>query len=1036
MKRKKFKNVFIVLLLILLFFSILLLYSPYLISFFLPYIFNKQFDRELTIKKIDYSILKTELVLNDIELKTKNHDHLLSIKKLFIDFDFSKIIFLKFSTSSVVIDGLSTFIISNENIINLPAFIVSKKNTTFSMPFNIEELKITNSNIDILQNNKLKPLISELNIFVPGISSKHNQELSPEIRGKFNGKDFNIKGKTLISKNQLSSIFDIRLTDFDVSEISRYLPDIRKIKIINAIADANININFITSKNKAPFLLISGDMEVKNLYLKDLNNGKNFITNGKGSIKIKKYDVFNNQIELDNITLREGICNIYYSRNENEASTFFIKRKNIKKPFKSEIKEFNIYNINVNFYNMINNSSYEFFGLSALINNFSNYKNDPSIFKLNSTALGLENIKATGSFVIKEKKVIFDNLDIINLDTKIFKISINDKIKSLNINKYAGYLKIEPGNYSAKGLINLGNMKIELPCNNYFLLNNAELKFNEFDNKSKNFSFEYLNCNIAHLPLSKDSSLALKDLSFSIDKKANPYSIEFDKSKNKISINNIFNLKNINGIYDAGLDKKLDFKIKNADIDLIFDIIYKNPLNLQSKIKVDISNLICFNAGNPVLKVNSIKASVDKIKYSPLYINFNYLTINSPQITVEVKKDKKLYLLSVISLDSSKTKHNTELNIDKININSGKINFTDYSLDKTFNANLNDLTLNISHYPSNVYPEGKYDLQCLLNDRNKITSSGIISVADGLSGTIDSKNIYLPFLTIYSNNYLGYKINSGTMNIRVNFKISLDELNIKTHMELIDLKLAKNNEYLQKSNIDLVGIIQAVKDNQEKIILDIPVNGKLNNPEIDFRALFFDMFLKIIANMGKDINSEYFDFIEDGDYDIVEFYPGSDEFTIDKSSILLNNVAKKSKTSKIVFLINVFIDKEKDTPVIKEQILNEKLNDMTTDIIPEDSPEEHDLLIKVYNTLSNDKLPADLSNKELKKMIIQKINVDDNRYYALSYKRVNKVKELLIDKYDIPYSRIKINEKNIYEKLYNSSNNCIAVIKSGNNRTN
>ncbi len=1018
---------------------ILIITSPLIVIYSSPFIVKKIWNRDLNFEKIKYSPIKGQISLENLSLSTPDGISLISIKKLFIDLDLKKTLCLRPTISSILIDSPKTYIEKKSaNSFQLPPYLNTKPKKTiypvFNLPFAIEQIELKNGSLKLKEGKKYKDLLSDLSIFIPGINTLEKNETYPIIKGKLAGKEFNLKGKTIIDNKSLTNQFNLTLKNFNINEVAPYIPDIKKIKIISGLIDAKIKITFITYKNKKPLLIIDGNANLKDLFLKDIWTNMPFLKNVDGNIIVNRFDVFNKLLEIEKISMTKGKLSLSYSNKSKESSTFFIKKKK-KSTFKTYIKSFKTNNLNVLFLDKINNHTYEFYNSEIYIKNFSNHLVKNVDYTLKANAKGLKYIKSIGNFNLKEKSIVFDDLLINNLETKNFKI-LPSKIKEIekgNIKKFEGKIEIGPKKFSITGKGVIENILIAFKnSSNKFTIKKIDLNIEEFDPYKKILSIQSLNCYNAGILLNKEE-IQLQNLNFNLPQKKSPYifQIELNENIKKINIHDNFFITNIAGNYYSS-KKEFDFQINNINLSPKINIILHTPLKIEANGKIEINNISIYDKKSPVLKLEKITGIIDKFKLFPFYLNLSEIIIDSPYFVMTVKEDKKLYLFSIFEIKTKKSKKKTALNIDNIKFKEGRINFKDYSLYSPFKIFISDLNGEIRNFPSTVHREGTLVIDGIINNRNNISIDAIIGPSVGIKGKLKSNDLFLPQFSQYSEKYTSYAFRNGFLNINAPFDINEDNLNIEINMTLKDFRITKLNSS-KSLKTDLSKIIPLLEDNQGKIKINLPpIKGKWGKPDIDFRSIFFDLFLDILSNSGKNLMPQFSKFKPDDTIEIIYFKSGKPDFLLDKNKIFSKKMLNKFNDKNKYFLIEGYVDKQKDSIFIKEEILKEKILIHTTNLLDENSPEEILILKKIYLSMTGAPLQKNINRDQLRPLILQNIIIEESRYYALSYARIKEIRNILINEYNIDPQRIGISEKSIYENPYISGiGNSIAAIKSG-----
>lgn len=1042
-KRNKKKSSIILFIFLILFFLILLIdLSPVLILYSAKYISKKFFKSSLDFTSLHYNPLKVRLKINGFSFF--NNDMKLKIEEMFIDLSLKDTLLLNPSLSSIKIEN-PHMVILGDNI--KPKNDLKNDNfDIFNFPFKINEILLTNGALYIENNNKRKRIIDKLNIIIPGINLAENNEIKPMIKGVFFDREFNILGRSFIDKGSLTNIFDFDIKNFDLYNLSMYLPEIYHTRIISGIINTKLILTFTTFKNKPPYFNISGDIDVFDLIIKDLWSNDYLLNKTTGRINIKSYNFFANYIELNKLFIEKGLLKLIFSDKEEEKSIFFIKKKSgigkaLKTKMKLKINQVITDKLDVVFIDKYNKNEYFFKKSSINIYDYELFGLKNTRFKLFSSLDGVEKIQADGFFNIYEKSVIFEeieskriNIDIIKRFVKVFNF-----IETGFINKFSGTLDISKKNLIIKGAFSLGNIMISVGKGaQKMLINDAVLFINHYDKKSKEINIEEIQIN--DLSYSINESKNLKDIKFNIKAINSPIILKFEThpegvfNRTRLKFNNDLMLNNIEGKY-YNKNNFYDLNAKVVTSANNFDIIFNPEIELNGKSNIEILDLFILDNKNPVLKITKLSTIIDSFKTVPLNINIKTVDVSSPFFIITSDINRRLFLSSIFEIN---TKKQTEkkigekdfLNIDQINIYNLAITFIDNSLNKKFKYDLHNINCKVQNYPSRVYNDGNISIEGEIQNRNKFYADMTISKTNNIKGSLQTNDLLLSNFSQYFEHYLKHSILSGSLNLSSYFTIIDENLNINNDLQFKDLRLMKMSSN-DSFKLDLSKIIEKVEDKKGLIDLKIPVKGNLSSPEFDFRKVFFDLFADMISNLGKNILQFFPNFNSDNFYDVIIFKPGSVDFLLPQNEIFSNDMIKNFKDKNKYFLIEGYVDKNKDLMFIKNLKLTQLILTYS-DILPEkNSIEEIDVLKKIYLNIFKTE-PVFNNSNELKEIILKSLTVVDDDYYSLSYKRILKIKELLVNTYNVDEKKIGYNEKSIFTNPYISGiDNNIGILKSG-----
>ena len=980
----------------------------------------------MIIKKFRYNPLRTSFELSGITLNNKD-TRLLTIANLKVDVDALKTIQLKPTITSLYIDAPDTFIEKRGKYdFVVPEYLETKKNSSgLKIPISLEEIVLINGRLSLREKGASTDILKDLNVRLAGINTSSPEEIKPIISGKFFDKNFNIKGITTIKEDSLINQFDIMLNKFNIAQIADYIPDIQNLKIKSGIITANAKVSFITFKNRKPRLLLKGSAEVKKLNINDNKTGVPILTNVNGSVLINDYNIFGDNLDMASIKVTSGALTLRISDIEKERSSIFDKPPG-KNKFVFKLDDLQIKGTEIVIDDRINGERIPVTINSLSLQNLSTDKDINSAFVMNLDSPNIcENIRCDGFFNVTKKTISLNSVSVENfLPLKIaFLKTKSANLENVEIRKFSGNFDYSPDKFVIKGSGDFFNINY-LIGKNKIVIDKISVDSGDIDIKNSIYSFKKLNTT----GLSFISAIfALNNLNFTI--KENKITLKNDSKNNrtKIEFQNAFGIDDIKGEYVE--KEKVCFYLKALELNQNATVNLDKVVDIRTDGKIYFKDLSLFHNDKAIMKIESFDCALHNFSLNPVRLNINSIALNSPFFTVDIKNDKKLYLFSLQNIDFTKKGESLDLNIDFVKVFNGKILYTDYSLNSPMSLTLSAISGEIKNLPSFVYPEGSIDISGVINNRNSFYFATTIG-ANYLNGTLKSGDLVLPSFDPYLNYYLGYNILSGSAEISSSFHLKENDFDAIFDADFTNFKIKKT---APASGADLSKIIPLLEDEQNKFSLSIPVKGKWNEPSIDFRKMFFNIFYDIINRSNKTFTGSITDkFIKDGSYEIVNFIPGTDKTLLDADDIFSEEIKTKFTNPKYSFYVEGYLDKQADMPYIKEEMLKEKIFNYTATLPAKGSEEETSIIKRIYMETAKKEPPADINAEDMRKELLKLFQPTESDYLNLTYKRLNKIKEILTTKYAVNENRIFFSEKNIFENPYVAGiGNSLGIVLSG-----
>ncbi|MEI6678844.1 MAG: DUF748 domain-containing protein [Mariniphaga sp.] len=229
--------------------------------------------------------------------------------------------------------------------------------------------------------------------------------------------------------------------------------------------------------------------------------------------------------------------------------------------------------------------------------------------------------------------------------------------------------------------------------------------------------------------------------------------------------------------------------------------------------------------------------------------NFDTIALSEPGIYFEMK-DSTNNFLNLMVADTVKDEKPFEYyyKIIHLKIDNGIIDFRDNTLHEPFDYHFDEISMKVDSIASvddwvNTYTTAR------LNKRGKLKAELGINPSNPYELKINYviTNFQLSDLNIYSKYYVGFPILLGNMYYQGKTIIKARQLTSENKLIVRNAKLGKKSGGLM--NIPLKLALYLLKDIHGDIILDIPVTGDLNNPEIRIGHLLWQTFKGLIVKI-------------------------------------------------------------------------------------------------------------------------------------------------------------------------------------------
>jgi len=377
-------------------------------------------------------------------------------------------------------------------------------------------------------------------------------------------------------------------------------------------------------------------------------------------------------------------------------------------------------------------------------------------------------------------------------------------------------------------------------------------------------------------------------------------------------------------------------------------------------------------------------------------------------------------------------KETQDINIEKITLQGGRVDFSDSTVKPRFSTQLRNLGGRISglslgkNKTADVELRGKMGSDVPLEIVGKINPSSDNFFVDL---TAKFRGMDLSPMTPYSGKYIGYTIEKGKLSLDVKYLIVNKKLESQNKIFFDQFTLGDKVESKDAVQLPVKLAISLLKDRDGKIDLDIPVSGNLDDPEFSV----WKIIMKVLKNILVKAATAPFALIgslfgggEDLSY--IEFDYGIARVNDENLKKIDNMVKALSGKPSLQIEITGYSDAENDPEGLKTYYLNQKVKaqklqksgkkgkEISVDDVTIEPDEYEKYLTLAYKAAKFPKprtmvgLLKKLPVPEMEKLMLTNTKITEDDLRALANQRAVTVKELITKSGQVTADRIFIIE--------------------------
>ncbi|MGB2688133.1 MAG: DUF748 domain-containing protein [Desulfobacterales bacterium] len=385
-------------------------------------------------------------------------------------------------------------------------------------------------------------------------------------------------------------------------------------------------------------------------------------------------------------------------------------------------------------------------------------------------------------------------------------------------------------------------------------------------------------------------------------------------------------------------------------------------LHANGSVSVNKLMLIEEGTGERFLEWKEISANGLKFGLSPDRLQIEEVRLLEPGAKVVIFKDRSVNLAKVLkspdavgaetathqeqapTVVPSKDRALFPVSIERIRVEKGVVDFADFSLVLPFATHVTDFSggaTGISSDPAS---------RTMIKLEGKVDEYGFTTVEGGMSPfapktftdlTVSFQNVEMKPLSPYSATFAGRKIASGTLNLKLEYKIKNSELLGENNVVLEQFTLGERVEAPSAINLPLNLAIALLTDTEGKIDVAVPVSGNVDNPDFKYGRVIWkalvNLITKVVTAPFRALGGLLGDKGEQ--MDAISFQPGNDRLLPPELKKLKRVVEALEKRPQLRLVVQGRFDPKIDGEALRtERVKRALAEQMGVKLSPDEAP--------------------------------------------------------------------------------------------------
>ncbi len=295
-------------------------------------------------------------------------------------------------------------------------------------------------------------------------------------------------------------------------------------------------------------------------------------------------------------------------------------------------------------------------------------------------------------------------------------------------------------------------------------------------------------------------------------------------------------------------------------------------------------------AGTPLMGIEALEVPRLHFGIGPDQLKIREARLVGPSAKVVINQDQTVNVIEIFKSGKAEVgkvqkapaeqgKAVFPVEIGRIELKGGTLDFADLSLEPQFRADIRQLDGSFKHFATGGERPSSVALQGQVNEYGQAIIEGKLyplQATKQSEANLRFRNIDMANLTPYTAKFAGYEIRSGKLSLNLQYKVMDSKLNGENEIIVDQLVLGKRLDRPALVDLPLEMAVALLKDSSGKIDIGLPVRGDLNDPKFKLS----DLIWKALGNELKKIVTAPFAFIgqlvgfKGGDLDQILFEAG------------------------------------------------------------------------------------------------------------------------------------------------------------------
>jgi hypothetical protein len=193
------------------------------------------------------------------------------------------------------------------------------------------------------------------------------------------------------------------------------------------------------------------------------------------------------------------------------------------------------------------------------------------------------------------------------------------------------------------------------------------------------------------------------------------------------------------------------------------------------------------------------------------------------------------------------------VSIGGLRVTNGRVGVTDNSIKPPFAVSVSKIDVTTGKLSTDSIGLGPLEMTAAINDAAQLTVHGrmnLLNQREGSEITVGMQGMDMLPLGPYFGKHVGYGIAAGKLTLAIKYKVAERRLTSHTKITMNGFEWGKSTDSPDATKLPVKTAFTVMRDRSGRIVLEIPVEGNLDDPSFRLDQIVYEQFKGLILRIA------------------------------------------------------------------------------------------------------------------------------------------------------------------------------------------